>query len=546
MSRRHRVTNGESRGRAGCWTCKEKHVRCTGEQPSCARCQRLKLSCSYELKLLWQEDAVQRGICLGREGRWSKHGKAKKESVKNCSDIFFFSPNVEPIFLNTTYHSFKRRTNDDNSDDPVDSETESLPATTPRSPIPSTFELAFRPQTDKAKQASLSIHPSAPSSLSLSSLPLTLPPREAYLFNYFVSAICPSCSLSPSHNPYLYYITPMSFSYTPLRNAIISVSANELRLTNDRRFEREAWWYKSQALKGLRTSISSGEIGWPFIATILMLCFYDISDGCNESWMTHLRSGMGVMHQLDSNFTESQSLRKFCLMYFAAHHIMGHTTTVLNETDGQYSWLEDDCIEEIDPLMGCSRGLLDIINQISRVTSDITEILSKRPLTGPEIVSFTSTRNEIERSLHTVHQIPPVDSDGKVSDSTYLSQIAEVKRITALLYLHERITTILPPASRSSAAIASYKAGLIDSLIEQITPLRNSPTLLWPLFVLGNASPEDEEHRRFVLERLDAMRRSRNLGSIRLARQLIEDKYRTWDLELEGEMRPKGKWISLA
>lgn len=47
---------------------KAKHVRCTEELPKCHRCERLGLHCERGLQLLFQEDAVQRGISFGRKG----------------------------------------------------------------------------------------------------------------------------------------------------------------------------------------------------------------------------------------------------------------------------------------------------------------------------------------------------------------------------------------------------------------------------------------------------------------------------------------------
>lgn len=38
------------------------------ETPICCRCKRLNLKCERGLKLMYQEDAVQRGISFGREG----------------------------------------------------------------------------------------------------------------------------------------------------------------------------------------------------------------------------------------------------------------------------------------------------------------------------------------------------------------------------------------------------------------------------------------------------------------------------------------------
>ncbi|KAJ5470335.1 hypothetical protein N7530_007692 [Penicillium desertorum] len=40
-------------------------------------------------------------------------------------------------------------------------------------------------------------------------------------------------------------------------------------------------------------------------------------------------------------------------------------------------------------------------------------------------------------------------------------------------------------------------------------------TLLWPLFVLGNTGLENEEQRRFVLDRLANIQKTRNLGSVK-------------------------------
>lgn len=99
---------------------------------------------------------------------------------------------------------------------------------------------------------------------------------EGNLFDYFVAAISPSCSFSSSQNPYLTLIAPMSLDCTPLKSAVLAVSANQLRLLNDKRFEKEALYHKSMALSGVQKAIDSGQVEWGVIATVLMLCFYDV------------------------------------------------------------------------------------------------------------------------------------------------------------------------------------------------------------------------------------------------------------------------------
>lgn len=480
-------------------------MRCTEERPQCARCKRLGVQCEYGMRLLWQDDAAQRGICLGREGTWSKKGKPKAGKPKaetRASPPYFIKTTKEPIFLHTSYRHFGSQSEDDQDEEDGEVEEEEEEQQQHLYPIPTPALSPFG----------------------------ALPTSEAYLLDYFISGICPNCSLSPTHNPYLRYITPMTLVYPPLHNAVISIAATERQLLNDRRFDKQAWWYKSQALKGLQETIASGSISWPFIATVLMLCFGDIADGCNDSWRTHLRGGLTLINQISADCTESQMLRKFCLMYFVAHDIMGHTAGSSSLESISYTWLEDDSMEEIDPLMGCSRGLLDIINRISAISSNVERICSSRALTAEETQHMDQSRSQLELALRTLRQHVP-----STTSNPNLALVAEAKRTTALLYLYDRFCSFSLSSSDPdpSEATSRHLQRLIDSLVSQLEPLPVTATLLWPLFVLANASPDNEQHRRFVLERLDNMLKTRNLGSVRLARRLVERKFRSWDLQID-------------
>ncbi|EKG13967.1 hypothetical protein MPH_08841 [Macrophomina phaseolina MS6] len=374
-----------------------------------------------------------------------------------------------------------------------------------------------------------------------------IPHKEAYLLDYFTSFICPNCSLSPTHNPYLRYIVPMALTYEPLHHAILSVAANQMRLLNDNRYEREAWAYKNHAMKGLQTSIDRGEVGWQFVATILMLCFYDISDGCDVSWMTHLKGGMSVLEHVrktGSAQSEAKSLSKFFVMYFVAHQIMGLTAQGTESGLPQHYWLEDDSMEEIDVLMGCSRGLLSLIDKTSAVASRYTALSHDRAFTTKELEEICSTWEELSTEIQKIPQVAPSTAINKEN----LVRVAESKRTTALIYLHDRFSPFLPS---ETSFIPTSKLDLVPKLVSELSRLPTTPTLLWPLFVLGRSSPEREDYRRFVLDRLIEMQRLRNLGSVRLARRLVEDEYRRWDLNMEGdglqyEIGVRGKWVSLA
>lgn len=69
----------------------------------------------------------------------------------------------------------------------------------------------------------------------------------------------------------------MSLQFAPLSSALLAVSANQLWLLNDTRFERMACVYKNKAIRGVQNAIDAGKVDAGVVATVLMLCFYDVS-----------------------------------------------------------------------------------------------------------------------------------------------------------------------------------------------------------------------------------------------------------------------------
>ena len=137
-----------------------------------------------------------------------------------------------------------------------------------------TVETAVIPQNrvlDLQTTTSLLL-PLAPALSTFSGLSST----EHTLLSYFIFSMGPSCSLSSTRNPYLHYLTPMSFEFPVLKNALLAASANQLRLLNDKRFEMEAWWYKEKAIQGVQNAIDTGNVDIGTVGSVLMLCFYDV------------------------------------------------------------------------------------------------------------------------------------------------------------------------------------------------------------------------------------------------------------------------------
>ncbi|RDW74198.1 hypothetical protein BP5796_07640 [Coleophoma crateriformis] len=474
-----------------------------------------------------------------REGKWSK-GPLKIK--KRAKDQPFQPVNLDRyignwIFLNITYDHFgneiiNRNPNQDLELDDEDTDEEVVSTSCVSSSLVPT--MSTRKVSDCFSVNDIFYPSSLTIPFSINSPVQMLSSVEGNLFDYFVAAICPSCSFSYSQNPYLTLITPMSLEFAPLKSAVLAVSANQLRLLNNKRFEKEALYHKSMALSAVQGAIDAGKVDWGVIATVLMLCFYDISDGCNASWVTHLRGGLNLLDHISTSSTSStySMLQRFLRMYFVAHAIMSRTALEDDPIEQSYEWDEDDNLDEIDTSMGCSRALMLSIRETAVLASKISKIQQDRPLNHAEIATFSASCDTIERTIHGLRQTLP-SCTNKPSE---LLQIAEVKRLCALLYLRERLgsipnstTTNNIPSTTLDAASIAYKSNLTANITCLLSTLPDSSTLLWPLFVLGNTQL-DEEQRRFVSERLRSIEKVRNLGSVRQARLEVEEAWKRSDM----------------
>ncbi|KAL4891115.1 fungal-specific transcription factor domain-containing protein [Aspergillus ambiguus] len=494
-----------------------KHVQCTEEQPRCRRCERLNLYCQRGLRLIFREDAIQRGISFGREGKWSKRVTECSDSTAMSNAVVntFFGVPLDQyigrwVFLNSGIGDFAR-----------------TPKPHHRDPngVCLGIPLSETPTHDEGD---------LPLVWTCLGHPLVAYSKvEQYLLDYFIQGIGPSCSLSPLDNPYISHITPLAFEDESLRYALLAVAGNQLCLLGDNRFQRETLLYKSRALKGLQRCISQGAMYDGSTATILMLCFHDISDECDPSWVTHLQAGLELVYQSPARCDGNQTLRRFFTMYFVAHDIMSRTASGTRDRGSKsiYAWTGTDDMDEIDMVMGCSRRLMILIDDISNLT-DIPEIHYRRKM------------DELSNALCTLTQNLPSHS----SDRADIAQIAETKRLAALLYLIERADpTHMDNMQGSTGPDNLNKHHIISSMLRILTTLSDAATLLWPLFILGHAGLENEEHRRFILDRLHRMQRTRNLGSVRRARKAVKRAFQGKDLGHGKEWGVDGmEFISLA
>lgn len=289
---------------------------------------------------------------------------------------------------------------------------------------------------------------------------------------------------------------------------------------------------------------------------------------------------------LPTGSAQMESLKRFFNMYFVAHDIMSRTAPLDYEDEPEHEWLENDDLDEVctlplnirrkrglyisqvDTTVGCSRRLMTLVSQTSSLARQ------RRKLKDMDS-DFIRKCEDVGMGLESLHQkLPALTSPTE----SFILQIAEIKRLSALLYFTENLGDLVSPSSLSSAALAhsgqyhtcsmptpssfsssastssststssisssssstpknatATKQRLVSTIIDLIStlPNPNSASVMWPLYIIGHSTGlEDETQRRFVLERLRAIQSTRNLGNVRQVRLAVEKNFRTMDLDL--------------
>ncbi|KAI9728022.1 MAG: hypothetical protein M1834_007836 [Cirrosporium novae-zelandiae] len=484
--------------------------------------------------------------CLGVRSRqhgrqWQKCQNPRRMATSR-SEVFngetIFEAFVEDwMFLNTTWRDFTNQNGEyiveEDEEFHKAQDCETIPTVLSPSPsLSSVTSLTSWPQDelsglkyddlDSGSDTSILSGSSSRLRIPRPVSPFGLSSTEQYLFDYFLYVISPQCFLVGSRNPYSSVLTPIALSSPsqPLMQTILAVAANQLRITNDHRFDNDLWIYRAKALSGLRQELEHCKYqhklkcGWEqSLATVVMLCFF-----------------------------EQEELYKFAIRYLASHDALAGTAWESEDSFEEEQWFFHDPTHQeiIDPLFGSSRELLELIATISNLAGDqarATEIRRWDPATAARLLDRTQTRRDrVERRLHLIEQHAQLPTDAEKSNSISLAEeltrIAEVKRLTTLLYLYTSLDQSLPHHPHMIRLTSK-----ILTMIPRISLRTN--TLLWPLFVVGTmgVQPDRDEDRKLILERLNALQKTRQLGNVKKARCVVEGVWKERDLRRTEDTR---------
>lgn len=189
-----------------------------------------------------------------------------------------------------------------------------------------------------------------------------------------------------------------------------------------------------------------------------------------------------------------------------------------------------ESMDDIDPYMGFSNGLLLLINEI-------TDLVRLGKGTDDQAICVARARR-LKTSLENLHQrLPESPTLGADSPKRRLAVIAtgETYRLGALVLLYEIFSQSFPAALAATHVITNSELQeTIQSILRTIDThlddmIHTAALPLWPLFLAG-CCVDHEEGRVLALRLFEAIEQPRRFGNITPARKVMEMVWRQRDL----------------
>lgn len=550
MPQQASAKGSRKRTRTGCQRCRVRRIKCDESKPTCRQCQAKGFKCQPLSTLKWEDEYLSRGLAFGRSGVWSKGPLAARSpdfSAVGLNDtIWCHIPPVHAYsFVNTT---LGRHTSDNLA---LTSAPEAESPWVHDEVGVGHFETepslcTHVSHTGKGQASVISNISPTPSILSLS-------PRHSSLLTYYIERLCPLTVPSPlSKSPFATLILPFSISKSPaVLSSVLALAASH-RARQDATFKATALQLSGGLLRYLGRRMTAADTSQvaldpETLVITMMLCLMGIIHDCDERWVVHLKGARDLIRlrrqALLSAAPQTQSsieLVGFSEKFFAYQDIIGRTACGEEPIfDGDF-WVAHGTGNNTDAWLGCSPELVSIL-------CEITE-LSRQRSRNPAVAAtdaFLSQAFSIEHRLGRLEQRSPDPEDD------ILQTMAELKRLSAVLYLECAIRGARPCSTRVGAAITQIlrlvfvllerdvTAGLAWSIFVAAVELNPLKDLVW---TADTTSAVPRHGRNSVLFALDRMVGS-SVSNISQTRSVIERVWQSRDMDVvSDEHRGRNDW----
>lgn len=518
------------RARTGCKSCRTRKVKCDEAKPVCKSCSSRGLACENGLQLKWHEEFETRGVAFGRQGVWSKDSargstpRSPSWTVTTPAE-WLSIPEIGPHhFLHTSLLDFEPAGEGPGRLD-LDLEAEErlavslLPTRKARSAMTDGSMLSHQPS------------PFCPSWKFDSSL-----------LDYYLKRLCPlTTSSRTSMSPFADLILPLfgASGQDEVLQSLMAFSARH-RSISDPRWSHTAMSLKGGVLSSLQRRLAASDtasLGAMFpqvLVTMMFLCLYEIVDKCDHRWVIHLRASQDIIRRSRAlGFTQSQGhasgLAAFAERFFAFQDAISRTACGDAPLFGVEYWNNLADKRQVDSWMGCSPELAGIL-------CDITELGRAKASGGIPLSDFFERADILERRIHSLSSVTQIPDDEALISS------AELKRLSASLYLH----CVLYDATPATPMVSHLVRQILEKILRMLRA-GHARALAFPVFVAAvELSPTDDvlvsdestgetiHGRRLILETLDSMSTD-SLSNVTRTRAVIQKVWRLRDMFMNEE-----------
>ncbi|KAF1830148.1 putative Zn(II)2Cys6 transcription factor-like protein [Decorospora gaudefroyi] len=360
--------------------------------------------------------------------------------------------------------------------------------------------------------------------------------EQKHLLQYYIEALVPSISVAhiPTTSFYTSLYVPWSFQIEGMLDAILAISSAQLaRRTADEdrekhlrdlssRHERKCYGFIKE-----RLSPSGGlpRNTYQVTAVILILVGLEALNGVKTTrWLSQLKSVQRILNALSPeqsiiDCVEVDSLHRHFTYHFASASLMARVSNASVASSTEQALIPVSAAimpGTIDPLMGISYHLCDLISRIQYVTAS-----------NPAFPLATEASfHVIESGIKSWAYEDPFALGVDTPIALDLIALAEAYRLAALIQLYR--------TSPMHAPLIPGCASRVMEFIARIPP--GSPaeaSLLYPVFLAG-AELDDELAIERCFKRLECIQKRNWYENIGSAQKVLKE---VWRPKLEGGER---------
>ncbi|KAI4850366.1 hypothetical protein E4T45_05528 [Aureobasidium sp. EXF-8846] len=346
----------------------------------------------------------------------------------------------------------------------------------------------------------------------------------------------------------------MPFAFTrrgPLLSTILALSANEMASSGcgqPSHIVSSAAVYYENAINQLQQSLENACDAEENLLTCVLLSSFEITNGSRPAWLQHLNGAVAIHNHFASSIGRGSAL--FAYQYFSSRWILLETTM----PPGTYPW------EEVMAEHSMTAQLLRSLNSMLEQTVDAVPTVAMQNIDNGigcsleiSILSAIKFHCQADRAAtketYELYSTTAMAFDDTLEEmvfiagsrDTYIEQSSRCFKLAARVYLR----LICLDVSLTHPALIEMQNDLVQALrlvINEDQQRRAFP--MWPLFIAGCASYEDE-HRKIVLDMFRTLERKWPIGNIISVRNVTTQIWRSRDLNVSDNNSRKHDWQTL-